>query len=206
MKNIKFKSSKTKVLLKIILLAALSIFIFLLYLSGALSFFRRSIVFSSCVASNKKSCTSPINLSRKTNVLNQILEKDNNDSTVLFQNVVYAKLVNRNLWVWSIDSILEKYYLTGNTTYGVAVSASQDDLAGGKFKELLRGGKLKVYNDLPYLSLDSPDILVLTENNPGTLDREEFEGIVETGNLVKIVYSGNNREIIGIVLLDFKKI
>jgi len=189
---------------QLVLLSILSglIIVTLLYFSGFISFFRRFVEASYCSILINNKCNKLTTLSLSTNLLNQELESISENSEVLFQRVVYIKLDNQNLWVWSMESLSEKYLISDNTTYGIASAISRNELNSDYYRNLLNTGTLKLVDN----SNKKKESFILIEGKPGKLIKDEFLEILKTGNLVQIVYNGITKEIIGIILFDFKKI
>lgn len=203
-----FRSLKKRNLLDSLLLIGffgISAVTLCLYISGALSFFRRSFVTSACHASLSRSCNRLVSLSKQLPLLNQDLAQGFSGSEILYKRVVHAFLSKHELWVWGLEGPAEKYFISDRTTYGIAVSTNKEEMTQGEYLHLLNTGKLSLVDNSSNF-IESEENIMFIEREVGRLKREEFDQTVKSGNLLAIVYNGNTKELIGVLLLDFKKI
>jgi hypothetical protein len=118
--------------------------------------------------------------------------------------VVLAGINKDELLVWSMSGLVARYFITDKTTYGVAVSLNVDESERESHTNFLEMDELVLIDNSSHFAGEGG--LILIERNPGSLTKKQFGELVKAGNLLKIVYNKNTGHLVGILVLDFKRI
>jgi len=115
-------------------------------------------------------------------------------------NVVYIGFLENKFWSWTLDGIILKLDVTRDSTYGIAVPLENTAYTRRSLTNLFEKGLVEIIKPHPNFGG------VIIESNRGNLDMNNFRSIAKSGNLVKVIYNERSGELVGAVLIDFKRI